>query len=515
VASGLTPTGLVIEAVDDIRTSVEDDLRATFFKSLPLGDKTALGHLVGILSNFAGLLWERLEEVNSSFDRDKATDAALRARCLLTGTLAQPATPSVATLTLCGTPTTVVNAGSVVGVASSGDPPTILFDTRDTVTITALAAWSTSTNYAVGARVTANARCYQCITTGLSANIGSGPSTTGTDIIDGTVHWEYAGEGTGAIDVLADCTIDGPTQGTAGDITAIQSPASGWSSARNLLDAELGTTESTDEELRLLAALELEGAGGSTKDALRADILRLVKGVVSCTVFMNITDLVDANGLPPHSFETLVRGGDVQAIVDVIADNQPEAIATYSSLGTSGTHVDSEGVAQTIYYTRPTDVNMYAVVYVNYDVTQYPDDGDDEVKTAITTWGAGFPTDRDVDPTAVGAQPFAAKVPGVTGVPQVLVYNDVIALPSAWLPTTGYVNTPGAPSVVSNDGGRAYVCITSGTSAGSGGPTGVGTDITDGTAHWRFLGSIYNITARQLARFDSTRITVVSTAVAV
>ena len=37
--------------------------------------------------------------------------------------------------------------------------------------------------------------------------------------------------------------------------------------------------------------------------------------------------------------------------------------------------------------------------------------------------------------------------------------------------------------------GNAYVCITSGTSASSGGPTTTSNNITDGTAHWQYLGA--------------------------
>jgi hypothetical protein len=42
---------------------------------------------------------------------------------------------------------------------------------------------------------------------------------------------------------------------------------------------------------------------------------------------------------------------------------------------------------------------------------------------------------------------------------------------------------------VINDTGKCYKCITAGTSAGSGGPTGTGSDITDNTAHWAYLGT--------------------------
>lgn len=37
------------------------------------------------------------------------------------------------------------------------------------------------------------------------------------------------------------------------------------------------------------------------------------------------------------------------------------------------------------------------------------------------------------------------------------------------------------------NGGNAYKCITTGTTASSGGPTGTGADITDGTVHWKYM----------------------------
>ena len=54
----------------------------------------------------------------------------------------------------------------------------------------------------------------------------------------------------------------------------------------------------------------------------------------------------------------------------------------------------------------------------------------------------------------------------------------------AW--SAGEVVTAGA--VRSNDSGKAYICTTGGTCAGSGGPTGYGSAITDNTATWAYYG---------------------------
>jgi uncharacterized phage protein gp47/JayE len=62
-----------------------------------------------------------------------------------------------------------------------------------------------------------------------------------------------------------------------------------------------------------------------------------------------------------------------------------------------------------------------------------------------------------------------------------------LAALSAWVNGTGYVV---GDRVTTTSGGvdRAYVCITAGTSAGSGGPITEAADITDNTAHWRYMG---------------------------
>lgn len=62
--------------------------------------------------------------------------------------------------------------------------------------------------------------------------------------------------------------------------------------------------------------------------------------------------------------------------------------------------------------------------------------------------------------------------------------GTLVALP-AWAATTAYL--AGIDRVTNS--GKAYVCITSGTSAGSGGPTTTAADITDGAAHWRHMGT--------------------------
>ncbi len=61
---------------------------------------------------------------------------------------------------------------------------------------------------------------------------------------------------------------------------------------------------------------------------------------------------------------------------------------------------------------------------------------------------------------------------------------DYVAI-AAWQATTAYVED----DLVTNDTGKTYRCVTAGTSAGSGGPTGTGAAITDGTVVWDYVAT--------------------------
>lgn len=56
---------------------------------------------------------------------------------------------------------------------------------------------------------------------------------------------------------------------------------------------------------------------------------------------------------------------------------------------------------------------------------------------------------------------------------------------AAWVAATAYA----LHDVVINDSGKMYVCVTAGTSAGSGGPTGTGSAIADNTVIWDYVGT--------------------------
>jgi uncharacterized phage protein gp47/JayE len=281
------------------------------------------------------------------------------------------------------------------------------FETTAEVTLATLTAWANTTAYVVGNRRRNASRSYICIGAGTSAGSG-GPTTTADSITDGSVLWRYMGEGNAAGDATAEASETGATVATSGSIITIETPVSGWSSVINLLDADVGSAIESDESLRIRRETELSTSGSSPADAIRADLLD-VEDVTAVTIFVNNTDVTDGDGVPPHAIEALVQGGEDQDIWDQLLASVAAGIATYGD--EVGTSTDSSGNDYTMAFTRPEELLIYVDVTLIKDPETYPLDGDDQVQAAIVAYG-----DLQVAGKDVVASRIMAAVFNVTGV---------------------------------------------------------------------------------------------------
>lgn len=404
--AGLTLTGLVIPSLQEIRDDLDAQCRLLFGASLDLSDATPMGQYNGILAERYAQLWEQLQAVYSSQDVDAAVGAALDALAALTGTTRNAAFPSTVTLTLTGTPTTLVAEGSRAAVEVTGAE----FATDADATIAALTAWAASTAYTLNQRRTNDGAAWLVTDPGTSAGSG-GPLVADVDddglVADGGVIWRLLGTGTGAVDVAAESVASDAVVGVSGTITEIVTPVSGWNGVINVLDATLGSPVETDEAFRQRRDLELARPGDATINAIRADVLE-VPGVLTCRVFHNPTDGV-VDGMPPHSVEALVQGGDDQDIHDQLLASVAAGI---QMTGTeTGAALDSSGISQPTAFSRPDEVEIWVVATVSKDPGVYPLGGDDEVAAAIVAYGDAQQTGRDAVASAIVAAIF--NVPGV------------------------------------------------------------------------------------------------------
>lgn len=409
---GLTEDGFVDKPLEVIRQEIADDLLAAIDPNLDLTESSPLGIIIGVLAGHLRQSWEVAQSVYSAFDPDKAVGASLAALAALTATLKRPATRSTVGLQLFGSDGdsdgTLIRAGSVVAVSGNSSAR---FRTIADATLVLGDFWASLHAYSVGERITSGGLIWEVITAGTSGG-SSNPEGAGPDVVDGTVHWKSLGAGIAFAEVEAESEAVAPVVANANTLTVIATPVSHWTGVNNPLDAVVGLLEESTSALRLRREQELRAAGAAAFEAVRSDLLQ-VDGVTEVFLFQNDTDATDGDGLPPHSFEAVVRGGDDQDIADKIWATKALGIATYGSETESVE--DSQGTSHAVKFTRPTVKTVYLGIDITVDAETYPSDGDAQVVAAVVAFGdANLGTGDDVVLTAL--YPAIFSVSGVLDV---------------------------------------------------------------------------------------------------
>lgn len=434
MAYGVTETGFVPKTLTDLKDELQEDFRSRYGASIDVNESSNFGQLIGILSDRFAEAWEVLEAVYGAYDPDQAEGAAQDAVCAITGTIRRPATESTVPMTCTGTPGTVLAAGRVASVEDIGTK----FETLADATIAAASAWVNTTAYGLGAYVTNGGNIYACTVAGTSAGSG-GPTSEDTAITDGTVTWRFLGNGTGYVVVDAEAQETGPKIASSYTLTVIETPVSGWLSVTNEEDAEQGENEETDAELRLRREDELLGASLSVLDAIRTRIANDVENVTSVIVFQNDTEVTNSDGMPPHSVEALVRGGDDQDIIDKIWEVVAGGITTYGNTPGSVTDPENGGQTYAVNFSRPEEIEIYVIANVVKDPDTFPADGATQIRDAILAAGDLYVGGKDVHSNALKAACFGSTVE-VDGLPRYVPIPGVINV------TTLYIGTAPAPA---------------------------------------------------------------------
>lgn len=198
------------------------------------------------------------------------------------------------------------------------------------------------------------------------------------------------------VDVVFQAEETGALACASGAVT-IETPVAGWDSAVNLADAALGQDRENDTDLRVRRETEMRTASNAALEAIRTAVLVLTTDVVACVVFENTTDATDVDGLPPHSVEVVVllgAGADVEAVRAAVFGAVGAGIQTYGS--NSGTVEDSAGVDQPVAFSEATEINIWASCDLTYDADEYPELGDTLVADALLTYGSTLTMGRDV-----------------------------------------------------------------------------------------------------------------------
>lgn len=316
----LTSQGFTRTRLDERLTALQEAMRAIFGPTLNLDPDTIDGQTLGIFAESISNLDQLAEDVYHSFNPQSATGMALSRLVQLNGIRRIDGTYSTVTLRCVGSQGTVIPAGSLVK--------------------------STATNATF--------------------------ETTEEAVIPAS----------GEIDVAARSAVKGAILAPAGTLTKIDTPIFGWQTANNLLDAAPGRNEETDEQLRLRRRASTSTPGQAIVDAMYGALTNIPE-VRQAKVYENDQDVIDANGLPPHSIYCIVEGGADADILDTIWLKKTAGTTTHGT--TAGQVTDSMGNPHTLNFSRPTSVNVYVTVNL-HTRPGWPTDGAQRIKDALTAW---------------------------------------------------------------------------------------------------------------------------------
>jgi len=320
---GISETGFKRKRLDLLLEELNAEMKAVFGDNFNVSPESPDGQINGVISESNANLWELVEEAHNSYNPSAATGVSLSNVVQFNGITRLPATPSRVQLTLSGNAGLLIPVGSLVSTSDSSAQ----FSTEIDVTLD---------------------------------GIGNGV-------------------------VFANAVDSGPVAALAGTITVIDTPLTGWDTVNNVSDADVGVEEETDVELRARRERSVARDAQAIIDAIFAEVAA-VPGVTKTAVLENDTNITDANGLPPHSFNVLVIGGIDADIGQAIWLKKPAGILSF---GTTTVQIfDSQGLSHDISFSRPTVID----IYVEVDLTvfpEYPAAGDELIKQAIVDYANG------------------------------------------------------------------------------------------------------------------------------
>lgn len=408
---GVTDAGFVIKDLQTIKTELETDFKNSYGGDLDVSEDTVVGQLIGNLAKKYSNLWELAQAVYQSFNPDSAEGISLDGAAALVAVVRLPATSSTVTVALYGTLGTVIPVGHQVRQSETNEDFELLSATTIAATDlvdSVISVTNVLNNQLYTVTINGNAYTYTSdgtatdleIIAGLKTDIdgGSDPVTV-TDNLDGTMNI-IADDGITSFSLVVDSNLQIDTYASPGDysalntgsisiptdtITIIVNPIAGLDSVNNIAAGLAGRDLETDEEFRIRRSNSLTAVGAGTDEAIRSSLLQEVDNVTASLVVSNRTDVTDGEGRPPHSFESIVSGGDEQEIADKIWSKMPSGIQPYGSI--TKTVVDSVGNNQTVKFSRPT--NVYIWVDLDYSLNTeetFPTNGEDLIKEAIADW---------------------------------------------------------------------------------------------------------------------------------
>ena len=173
-----------------------------------------------------------------------------------------------------------------------------------------------------------------------------------------------------------------------GIVTKMINNVTGFTAVTNLLEPTYGRKQESDIELRQSYIAKSALRSNTMIESIVGELLNNIENVESASGYENDTDYVDSRGLPPHSIEIIVEGGDNSEIAQAILRRKAGGIQTYGSIevGVPGVYGDTIPVR----FNRPDYLYTWLKVVLHGDKSQLPTNYASLTIQALISDGAKF-----------------------------------------------------------------------------------------------------------------------------
>lgn len=352
--AGVSPDGFEAKRLADVLADAGEQLRTVTDpvtgESLEpdFGSEDPAIQVVKVPLEAVGEAWQAAQLMYQQFDPSKAAGPSLYGLVQLNGITQQDASQSTVTLTLGGTPATVISAGQLVSDVDNANQ----WETLGAVTL----------------------------------------------------------DGTGAGSVQARCVEYGPIPADIGTLINIVTPVAGWSSVTNEAAATLGRNLETDTELRQRRARSTLAPAASPVESVYANLAN-IPGVTYVRVRQNNTLVTDGNGIPGKSVAAVIVGGENLDIAYTLLARTGITSGWYGNTSQVLFDEQGEAytVSWTVPSPLPIYVDIELEII---NPSQFPADGIQQMKDAIIAYAQGGAPALGIDDgfSTVGFPPGATVV---------------------------------------------------------------------------------------------------------
>lgn len=414
---GLSRDGFKRKRLPEIKSDIFQRFEDTTGVTVEKRSNSIIGVLVGVIGYEIADMWTSLEDTYNAMYPNTAEGVSLSNSAGLAGIFPSPATASIAVLTCYGKDGTYIPYGTEVSssndsniVYSSAEEANISVDNFSVLNFEIGGEVVSGNLYSINindvvARYTANqgdsksavlialAAQLSSLTTGVTNNV----LTISTDYINSARLGEYIGVKLTKLGspIRFECETPGAIDSPIGTITQVIDTITGFDGAINDVSVLVGSDADTDETLRQRWSASLYNRGSANIQAVRASVLECI-GVNKAVVIENSGDVIDEDGLLPHSIEVIAEGGNEKDIANAIFNKKSGGIQTN---GTQVIEIRDNLTKKTypIRFNRPTAKPIFIKVDV-YDYTEevWISNNVNNIKQAIIDYGSQLSFGEDV-----------------------------------------------------------------------------------------------------------------------